>query len=168
MAISNSTHKNIISVWHIFSPNQIAVFWMSISWRQRIYWYMDILRCVDMFLITKILDLAYVQNYMRCLSQNKSDTKLFRVYLFTVTNILLTITYSSKQKTSVNKISHIYKDHQKDHKSWRSIFFFLTCILNKSCVKCLYKGDQLEGWMQKGSICWLFAIAFKTLTHSPN
>ena len=52
-----------------------------------------------MFLITKILDLAYVQNYMRCLSQNKSDTKLFRVYLFTVftikrvTNILLTITY---------------------------------------------------------------------------
>ena len=39
---------------------------------------------MDMFLITKILDLAYVQNYMRCLSQNKSDTKLFRVYLFTV------------------------------------------------------------------------------------
>ena len=38
---------------------------------------------MDMFLITKILDLAYVQNYMRCLSQNKSDTKLFRVYLFT-------------------------------------------------------------------------------------
>ena len=37
-----------------------------------------------MFLITKILDLAYVQNYMCCLSQNKSDTKLFRVYLFTV------------------------------------------------------------------------------------
>jgi len=37
-----------------------------------------------MFLITKIFDLAYVQNYMRCLSQNKSDTKLFRVYLFTV------------------------------------------------------------------------------------
>ena len=69
-----------ISVWPIFSPNQIAVFWMSISWRQRIYWYMDILRCIDMFLITKILDLAYVQNYMRCLSQNKSDTKLFRVY----------------------------------------------------------------------------------------
>ena len=34
-----------------------------------------------MFLITKILDLAYVQNYMRCLSQYKSDTKLFRVYL---------------------------------------------------------------------------------------
>ena len=27
-----------------------------------------------MFLITKILELAYVQNYMRCLSQNKSDT----------------------------------------------------------------------------------------------
>ena len=42
----------------------------------RIYWYMDILLCMDMFLITKILDLAYVQNYM----QNKSDTKLFRVY----------------------------------------------------------------------------------------
>jgi len=39
---------------------------------------------MDMFLITKILDLAYVQDYMRCLSQNKSDTKLFRVYLFTV------------------------------------------------------------------------------------
>ena len=38
-----------------------------------------------MFLITKIFDLAYVQNYMRCLSQNKSDTKLFRVYLFTET-----------------------------------------------------------------------------------
>ena len=46
---------------------------------------MDILRCMDMFLITKIFDLAYVQNYMRCLSQNKSDTKLFRVYLFTET-----------------------------------------------------------------------------------
>ena len=40
-----------------------------------------------MFLITKILDLAYVQNYLRCLSQNKSDTKLFRVYLFTVFTI---------------------------------------------------------------------------------
>ena len=26
---------------------------------------MDILQCMDMFLITKILDLAYVQNYMR-------------------------------------------------------------------------------------------------------
>jgi len=37
-----------------------------------------------MFSITKILDLVYVQNYMRCISQNKSDTKLFRVYLFTV------------------------------------------------------------------------------------
>ena len=42
---------------------------------------------MDMFLITKILDLAYVQNYMRCLSQNKSGTKLFRVYLFTVFTI---------------------------------------------------------------------------------
>ena len=42
---------------------------------------------MDMFLITKILDLAYVQNYMRCLSQNKSDTRLFRVYLFTVFTI---------------------------------------------------------------------------------
>ena len=42
---------------------------------------------MDMFLITKILDLAYVQNYMRCLSQNKSDSKLFRVYLFTVFTI---------------------------------------------------------------------------------
>jgi len=31
---------------------------------------------MDMFLITKILDLAYV----RCRSHNKSDTKLFRVY----------------------------------------------------------------------------------------
>ena len=40
-----------------------------------------------MFLNTKILDLAYVQNYMRCISQNKSDTKLFRVYLFTVFTI---------------------------------------------------------------------------------
>ena len=48
---------------------------------------MDILRCLDIFLITKILDLAYVQNYMRCLSQNKSVTKLFRVYLFTVFTI---------------------------------------------------------------------------------
>jgi len=44
---------------------------------------------MDMFLITKILDLAYEQNYMRCLSQNKSDTKLFRVYLFTVFTISL-------------------------------------------------------------------------------
>ena len=42
---------------------------------------------MDMFLITKILDLAYVHNYMRCLSQNKSDTKLFRAYLFTVFTI---------------------------------------------------------------------------------
>ena len=42
---------------------------------------------MDMFLITKILDLVYVQNYMRCLSQNKSDTKLFRVYVFTVFTI---------------------------------------------------------------------------------
>jgi len=25
---------------------------------------MDILRCMDMFLFTKILDVAYVQNYM--------------------------------------------------------------------------------------------------------
>ena len=40
-----------------------------------------------MFLITKILDLAYVQNNMHCLSQNKSDTKLFRAYLFTVFTI---------------------------------------------------------------------------------
>ena len=40
-----------------------------------------------MFLITKILDLSCVQNYMRCLAQNKSDTKLFRVYLFTVFTI---------------------------------------------------------------------------------
>jgi len=48
---------------------------------------MDILRCMDMFLITKILDLSCVQNYMRCLAQNKSDTKLFRVYLFTVFTI---------------------------------------------------------------------------------
>ena len=39
---------------------------------------MDILRCMDMFLITMILDLAYVQNYMRCLSQYKSDTKPLR------------------------------------------------------------------------------------------
>ena len=39
---------------------------------------------MDMFLITKILDLAYVQNNMRCISQNKSDTQRFRVYLFTV------------------------------------------------------------------------------------
>ena len=37
-----------------------------------------------MFLITKILDVAYVQNYICCLSQNMSDTKLFRVYLFTI------------------------------------------------------------------------------------
>jgi len=48
---------------------------------------MDILGCMDMFLITKILDLAYVQKYMRCLSQNKSDTKLIRVCLFTVFTI---------------------------------------------------------------------------------
>ena len=48
---------------------------------------MDILRCMDMFLITKILDLAYVQNCMRCLSQNKSDIKLFRVYVFIVFTI---------------------------------------------------------------------------------
>ena len=40
-----------------------------------------------MFLITKILELDYVQNYMRCLSQNKSDTKLFRVHLFSAFTI---------------------------------------------------------------------------------
>jgi len=40
-----------------------------------------------MFFITKILDLAYMQNYMRCLSQNKYDTKLFRVYLLNVFTI---------------------------------------------------------------------------------
>ena len=58
------THTTkLLSVWPIFSP-KFAVFWMSISWRHRIYWHMDILRCMDMFLITKILDLAYVQNYM--------------------------------------------------------------------------------------------------------
>jgi len=43
--------------------------------------------------------LAYVQNYMRCLSQNKSDTKLFRVYLFTVFTIKRTITFSVPSKT---------------------------------------------------------------------
>ena len=48
---------------------------------------MEILRCMDMFLIIKILDLAYMQKYIRCLSQNKSDTKLFRIYLFTVFTI---------------------------------------------------------------------------------
>ena len=42
---------------------------------------------MDMFLITKIFVLAYVQNYMRCISQNKSDTKLFRVYVSTVFTI---------------------------------------------------------------------------------
>ena len=43
---------------------------------------------MDMFLITKILDLAYVQNYMHCLSQKISqDTKLFRVYLFSAFTI---------------------------------------------------------------------------------
>jgi len=36
---------------------------------------------MDMFLITKTLELAYVQNYMRCLSQNKSDTKLLTCHL---------------------------------------------------------------------------------------
>ena len=40
-----------------------------------------------MFLITKILDLAYVQNDMRCLLRNKSDTTLFRVHVFTVFTI---------------------------------------------------------------------------------
>jgi len=43
-----------------------------------IYWYMDILRRMDMFLITKILDLAYVQNYtfarsLRSLNCEDSD-----------------------------------------------------------------------------------------------
>ena len=46
---------------------------------------------MDMFLITKKLDLAYVQNNMRCLLQNKSDTKLFRVYLFTVFTIVASL-----------------------------------------------------------------------------
>ena len=60
-----------------------------------------------MFLITKILDLAYVQNYMRCLSQNKSDTKLFRVYLFTINRedsdkYTLTITCTFKFSHTVN------------------------------------------------------------------
>jgi len=51
-----------------------------------------------MFLITKILYLVYVQNYMRCLSQTKSDTKLFRVYLFTVFIIKRPRALASKNK----------------------------------------------------------------------
>ena len=43
---------------------------------------MDILRCMDMFLITK------TTCRITCVvSQNKSDTKLFKVYLFTVFTI---------------------------------------------------------------------------------
>ena len=64
-----------------------------------------------MFLITKILDLAYVQNYMRCLMQNKSDTKLFRVYLFTVFTIKRPLALASLaplglliEKTVTNKL----------------------------------------------------------------
>jgi len=87
-----------------------TVFWMSISWRQRIYWYMDILRYMDMFLITKILDLAYVHNYMRCLSQIKSDTKLFRVYLFTVFTIKRPTGASDSDKWQWQIYSNYYKE----------------------------------------------------------
>ena len=58
---------------------------------------------MDMFLINKILDLVYVQNYMRCLSQNKSDTKLFRVYLFTVLGLLIVNTV-----TNILKLLHTW------------------------------------------------------------
>jgi len=84
---------------------------------------------MDMFLNNKIHDLAYVQNYMRCLSQNKSDTKLFRVYLFTVftikrpralaslaplgllivktvTNILLTTTYYFLKRFALRQLGY--------------------------------------------------------------
>ena len=63
-----------------------------------------------MFLITKILDLAYVQNYMRCLWQNKSDTKLFRVYLFTVFTIKRTRALASLASLGlfiVKTVTHI-------------------------------------------------------------
>ena len=69
---------------------------------------MDILRCMDMFLITKILDLAYVQNYMRCLSQNKSDTKPFRVYLFNVLTIKRSLNREASDKYTLTITSFKY------------------------------------------------------------
>ena len=68
-----------------------------------------------MFLITKILDFAYVQNYMRCLSQNKSDTKLFRVYLFTVFTIkrpqaLATLALNREDSDKYTLLHNYYKD----------------------------------------------------------
>ena len=58
---------------------------------------------MDMFLITKILDLAYVQNYIRCPLQNKSDTKLFRVYLFAVFAIKTTGSRFARYLRSLNR-----------------------------------------------------------------
>ena len=45
-----------VSVWPILPPKMYFLKnWNSISWRQPIYRCMEILRCMDMFLITKIL-----------------------------------------------------------------------------------------------------------------
>ena len=62
---------------------------------------MDILRCMDMFLINKILDLAYMQNYMRCLSQNKYDTKLFRVYLLNVSRFARSLRSLNREDSDI-------------------------------------------------------------------
>ena len=100
------------------------VFWMSISWRQRIYWYMDILGCMDMFLITKILDLAYVQKYMHCLSQNKSDTKLIR-----------DICSLSSPLTNIQIYSNYYIDNSYERSIWltprifKCMFILWDCLL---------------------------------------
>ena len=66
----------ILSVWPNFSPQSdsriLNVYFMKTA-NILVYGYITVY--MKMFLITKILDLAYVQNYMRCLSQNRSDTK---------------------------------------------------------------------------------------------
>ena len=97
---------------------------------------MDILRCMNMFLISKILDLACVQNYMRCILQNKSDTKLFRVYVFTVFTIkrpqalaslapfgLLIVKTVTNKLLTITKLSILIPTLADTHVSYRSFFF---------------------------------------------
>ena len=85
---------------------------------------------MDMFLITKILDLTYVQNYMRCLSQNKSDTKLFRVYLFTV--------FTIKRPRTLASLAHL---GLLIVKTVTNIIFTITCFNNTNYLyQLIYNG----------------------------
>jgi len=79
---------------------------------------------MDMFLITKILDLTYAQNYMRCLSQNKSDSKLFRVYLFTVASLAPLGLLIVKTVTNILELLR-----NLNHKS-QLLLFLSICLYN--------------------------------------